>query len=386
MAFKIGDKVKFLNEKGGGIITRQLNNKIFGVTGEDGFEIPMPANELVFDNGNQFFGEQNRYVQQPSATQNREADINNEDDRADTLTIKSNKISSSPVSDLNFFNKPVEKQTDKKAYDTSKPDDFEKSDDNIDIYVGFLPKEKSLKTECDLDLYLINDSNYYVNCLFVKQFEGLHQAENFIIEPNSKEVLFNLKRKEINNCGTLIFQMTFFKKSIFRLRKPVEAEVKIYPPKFFLENSYKINDFFDDNAIISPLYIENPEQKAIEKQLEGLIKAKQTPDKDIDKGRQAHKQTLQTVEVDLHIEELIDSQAGMQPKEILDIQMDKFNSEMKESIKNPHINKIIFIHGVGNGVLKKELRKTLDTVYKKYRYQDASFKEYGYGATLVFLK
>jgi dsDNA-specific endonuclease/ATPase MutS2 len=47
--------------------------------------------------------------------------------------------------------------------------------------------------------------------------------------------------------------------------------------------------------------------------------------------------------------------------------------------------KIVFIHGVGNGKLKHELRRILDAEYKNLRYQDASFKEYGFGATMVLL-
>lgn len=49
-------------------------------------------------------------------------------------------------------------------------------------------------------------------------------------------------------------------------------------------------------------------------------------------------------------------------------------------------NKIVFIHGVGNGRLKHELRKKLERKYSNFKYQDASFKEYGYGATMVYLK
>ena len=46
----------------------------------------------------------------------------------------------------------------------------------------------------------------------------------------------------------------------------------------------------------------------------------------------------------------------------------------------------MFIHGVGNGTLKTELRKALGIEYKKLTYHDASFKEYGYGATLIIIK
>ncbi|MBR4323981.1 MAG: Smr/MutS family protein, partial [Bacteroidales bacterium] len=45
-----------------------------------------------------------------------------------------------------------------------------------------------------------------------------------------------------------------------------------------------------------------------------------------------------------------------------------------------------FIHGKGNGSLKLELRKCLDRNYKRCQYQDASFEEYGGGATLVYVK
>jgi dsDNA-specific endonuclease/ATPase MutS2 len=50
------------------------------------------------------------------------------------------------------------------------------------------------------------------------------------------------------------------------------------------------------------------------------------------------------------------------------------------------VKKIVFIHGVGDGVLKNELRRELGRKYPKYPYQDASFREYGFGATMAILK
>ena len=57
---------------------------------------------------------------------------------------------------------------------------------------------------------------------------------------------------------------------------------------------------------------------------------------------------------------------------------------MEENKNNKH-KKIVFIHGVGNGVLKNEIRKALEKKYKWHTFQDASFKEYGYGATMVIV-
>ena len=71
---------------------------------------------------------------------------------------------------------------------------------------------------------------------------------------------------------------------------------------------------------------------------------------------------------------------------MLDIQMDKFHSELQAALKSKKKKKIVFIHGVGNGRLRYELRKSLERNYSNLDFQDASFKEYGYGATLVYLK
>ena len=71
--------------------------------------------------------------------------------------------------------------------------------------------------------------------------------------------------------------------------------------------------------------------------------------------------------------------------EIVNIQMDRFETSLETAIR-AKTQRIVFIHGVGNGKLKHELRKTLERKYPDLKYQDASFKEYGYGATMVYLK
>jgi dsDNA-specific endonuclease/ATPase MutS2 len=91
------------------------------------------------------------------------------------------------------------------------------------------------------------------------------------------------------------------------------------------------------------------------------------------------------VEVDLHIHELLDNFNNLTNTEMLTVQMNKFHEELAKAI-NSGVKKIVFIHGVGNGTLKNELRRELQRKYSKYTMQDASFREYGYGATMVILK
>lgn len=86
-------------------------------------------------------------------------------------------------------------------------------------------------------------------------------------------------------------------------------------------------------------------------------------------------------EIDLHIEELIDSHKGMTNAEILSIQLSEFRSFYRKSIQH-RIPKIIIIHGVGEGVLKDEIRLFLSKK-EHIEYFDAPYQDYGKGATEI---
>ena len=70
---------------------------------------------------------------------------------------------------------------------------------------------------------------------------------------------------------------------------------------------------------------------------------------------------------------------------LLSRNMDKFR-EVMEVYKNKREQKIVFIHGKGDGVLRKAIVDELKRKYSNCRYQDASFQEYGFGATMVTIK
>jgi len=75
----------------------------------------------------------------------------------------------------------------------------------------------------------------------------------------------------------------------------------------------------------------------------------------------------------------------MERHDILEYQLDVFRKTM-EKYKLRRGQKIVFIHGKGEGVLRQRILWELDTKYKRHQHQDASFKQYGYGATLVTIK
>lgn len=88
------------------------------------------------------------------------------------------------------------------------------------------------------------------------------------------------------------------------------------------------------------------------------------------------------MEVDLHIEKLTKSTRNMNNFDMLTLQMDTAKRKIEYCI-DKKISKIIFIHGVGEGILKTELEFLLN----KYpvKYYDASYKKYGLGATEVYI-
>ena len=85
--------------------------------------------------------------------------------------------------------------------------------------------------------------------------------------------------------------------------------------------------------------------------------------------------------VDLHIEKLMEDHYGLSNSEKLDIQTTHFRKKLAMAI-NGHITKIVFIHGVGNGVLRQAIRELLRT-YEGIEYSDAPYKKFGAGATEV---
>lgn len=89
-----------------------------------------------------------------------------------------------------------------------------------------------------------------------------------------------------------------------------------------------------------------------------------------------------TMEVDLHAHEILDSQRGMTNGEIIVAQLEHFermlrNAELKK------VRRVIFIHGVGQGVLRQEIRKVINDYYPHCEFMDAPYHTYGYGATEV---
>lgn len=90
------------------------------------------------------------------------------------------------------------------------------------------------------------------------------------------------------------------------------------------------------------------------------------------------------MEVDLHIEQLVTSMKGLQHHDILNLQLDTAKSRLEFAISK-RIQRIVFIHGIGEGVLKTELEYLLRR-YDGIKFYPANFQKYGHGATEVYIE
>lgn len=96
------------------------------------------------------------------------------------------------------------------------------------------------------------------------------------------------------------------------------------------------------------------------------------------KGRQGP-----VMQVDLHLEKLVPDPQSLPAFDALNLQVDTARGQLEFAIRK-RIQRIVFIHGVGEGVLKAEL-ETLFRRYEGLRYTDADYREFGQGATEVYL-
>ncbi len=126
----------------------------------------------------------------------------------------------------------------------------------------------------------------------------------------------------------------------------------------------------------TPFKVSNYEVAQIKAQKEAPKKKKHNPIKA--KDRNAPK-----MEVDLHIHQLTANPKRLSNHEMLDLQLETAKRQLEFAIRK-RIQKVVFIHGVGEGILKEEL-KYLFGRYENLKYYEADYKKYGLGATEVYI-
>ena len=404
---KIGDKVRFLSSTGGGIIAG-FKGKIVLVEDEDGFQIPTPVNEVVIvedaasdraklridqQQRKMEKGDDNRSIKQRLTSNNTDGDEVGDDWRDVDSTILPDDDPSTN------FEAPVKERV---------------GGDELSVYLAFIPTDIKTLTTTHFKSYLVNDSNYYVHFSY-----SLKQDEKWVLkavnelEPNTKLLIEDFTLADLNEMLYGCVQLHSYKKDKpFMLKPTCDLEVKIDAVKFYKLNTFHESVFFEHPALVYTLVEKDkpaqhpmlePLTRKTEEDAEKLKTGYSSPSRitkeDIDKKTdelakrykfertKSAKQILSDnkIIIDLHADELLETTAGMTAGDILEYQLDVFRRTL-DQYKDQHGKKLIFIHGKGEGVLRRAIIHELNYKYKHYSYQDASFREYGYGATQVTIK
>jgi len=343
MQINIGDKVRYLNETGGGIVTRLLDaNTVMVLNEEDEFEIPTLKKNLVV-------------VESAEGTTQQK--------KESTLKKSPSSVSSPSVKNPLY----VEKE---------------------DVYMAFVPKEGFAPTDSPLELYLINDTKEVLLFGYFDEIDGKLQGRTAgNLDPNSKIMLWEYEQKELHELNACTFQILFYQQGKFDVRKPLEKTIKIQAVKFHKESSFQESAYFHENVILHKLSTpstNNQVEDLSQKEFKKIIREKESSGSS--KPQQfKHGLKNEILEIDLHINALIDSVTGLSNADILEYQLNKFHEIMRQ-YQQKKGKKIVFIHGIGNGTLKKKVHDELQRKYRKHYQQDASFKEYGWGATMVTIR
>lgn len=339
---KPGDQIRFLDSTGGGIITRIDNaKKIVHVIDEDGFETPVLLSQVVVVNS-----AKEKDIPEPKV-ENKELD----------LLAKGT-------------------QTAEDEYETE-------YGDTLCVQLAFMPQNIRLLQSTPYDAILINDSNYYLLYTISNIID--HKAtilSSGMIEPNMTDTFCEIQKDSLNDWEHLRIQAIPFKQNkTYSPQRVIDVDIKINLVNFFKLHAFTSNEYFDQPAWIINL-MDN--QTKSDNQLQQLTEKYDSDNHRTQPIKPKHRRipTDEPLEVDLHINQLLDNTSGMSNAELLQYQLDTFHKTMKENL-NRKGTKIVFIHGKGEGVLRKNIEDALRRQYKTCRFQDASFQKYGFGATMV---
>ena len=390
---KIGDKVRFISEIGGGTVSGFQGKNIVLVQDEDGFDIPMAINDVVV------IGEEDYSKPHSTFTKSSEKTLDNRSTKAKMNDRSNDPKENDDDDEVDFskvtFRAPVEER---------------KGGNALSAYLAFVPIDIKEITHTRFECYFVNDSNYYIQYAYLaadgNSWTLRSQGE---VEPNTKEYIEEFGRDELNSFGHVAIQLFAYKREKpFVLKPVIDVQFRIDPVKFYKLHTFQENDFFEQPALLHtiiendkvtrPLVVDAKQLKAEMYHVEQNDNTKVANRQDngyvrrYDDGRKGgnpfitkRKGDEDVIVVDLHANALLDTTAGMSAGDILNYQLDVFRRTLKENASKKG-QRIVFVHGKGEGVLRRALINDLVYRFKHYTYQDASFQEYGYGATQVTIK
>ncbi len=315
MRFKLGDFVRFVEEKREGFITRIIDDQTIGVTGEDDFEIPVLATKVTSVHG-------------------REAKI----------TAAKEQEMVAEVASAEFVAKG--------------------------IYLVAIPEKQVTSV---VQFHLINNTSYTLLASFSteknQEFKGEYAG---IISPKTTVKVYSAALPDLAIWPKLVFQILYHSKQKANFLDPL-----VYNERF------KAKDFAGAKT---PVHLLN--QLGWQFQLDAAevkVDAQKLKESFFKSPEEKKVVEKPLKEVDLHIEKLREDYQFLSSSDIIKTQLERFQKTLDAAIVH-QLPSVVFIHGVGNGILRHEIHKVVSKHPQIKTFMDARKEKFGYGATEVFLK
>lgn len=350
---KIGDKVRFLSEVGGGIVKAFRGKDFVLVEDADGFDIPMQIRECVVIDTDDYNMKHKPSVIAPK-------------------TVAPQKPVKPEIS--------VVRSAEVRGGDT------------LNVFLAYVPEDVKAISQTPFEAYLVNDSNYYLYYTYLSaEGKAWKSRAHGLLEPNTKLLLETFTKEVLNELEHVaVHLLAFTDDRTFVMKPAVSVELRIDTVKFYKLHTFQQTAFFQEPALMYDIVAHDAPAKQVfvaAEDIQMMLLQKKDVDLDKAKSQSIMKRGGQNeiLEIDLHIGSLLDDVHGMSNSEILTYQLDKFR-EVMEKYKTKREQRIVFIHGKGDGVLRKVVLDELRKRYSACKCQDASFQEYGFGATMVTIK
>lgn len=360
---KKGDIVRFVSSGGGGVISGFKPNGIVLVEDEDGFEIPAMMNDVVVI-----------------------------EDANDKL-LKGN----TPAKSAQQLKESSKQFEGNQTVSADKPRMEYSAGNKLSVYLAFIPVDTDRLGHTSYEQYIVNDSNYHT-FVTIAVADGrdwrLRHAEQ--LEPNSKLRVATLSMDDVAHMERLSVQVIAFKRDrAYEMKPSVDVQMRLDQVKFCKAGSFRKTDHFEEDAMLVTI-IEGDKSARAHVVATDEMKREMYKDEVPAFTETQHPTPSATsssttndpnapIVIDLHADALLDTFQGLSAADILQYQLDTFHKHMHDHRKEIG-RKLVFIHGKGEGRLRSCIIQQLQYRYKQCRYQDASFQEYGYGATMVTIK
>lgn len=355
---KIGDKVRFLNDVGGGVVAGFQSKDVVIIRDENGFEIPTLARECVVIETDDY------NMVRPSAP-----------------AAAPGPLHSAPVHAI---------EEDDERPVTFKPRPLERrGGDVLNVFLAFVADDLKNGDATTFEAYLVNDCNYTLRyALLSHEGAAVSVVAEGEAEANTKVFLAEFVRTDAAQWERVTLQAVAFKRDkSFLPKAPLNVGLRVDATKFYKLHTFTDSDFFDEPSLLVDIVRDDRPVRSVyveAGELQEVLVAPRRVDRPATAPARKEKKDdpSKPVEVDLHADALLDTTAGLEPRDILDYQLRTFRATMEKYARHRG-RKIVFIHGKGEGVLRAAIVKELKSRYRTCRWQDASFREYGFGATMV---